>query len=97
MWGSMMVGVKNRDYLGHNFFSSDLISSVTVLILCPGDWKRNSIYVFFFFFCLVFLGPHLWHMEVPRLGFKPELQLLAYATAPATPILNPPNKAWDGT
>lgn len=54
MWGSMMVGVKNRDYLGHNFFSSDLISSVTVLILCPGDWKRNSIYVFFFFSVLSF-------------------------------------------
>ena len=36
---------------------------------------------FFFFFFLVFLGPHLWHMEVPRLGVKLELQLLAYATA----------------
>ena len=31
------------------------------------------------FFC--FLGPHLCHMEVPRLGAEPELQLLAYATA----------------
>ena len=31
---------------------------------------------FFFFFCLlsfVFLGPHLWHMEVPRLGVELEL------------------------
>ena len=26
----------------------------------------------------VFLGPHLWHMEVPRLGVQSELQLLAY-------------------
>ena len=32
-------------------------------------------YAFFFFF--VFLGPHLWHMEVPRLGVESELQLLA--------------------
>ena len=30
-------------------------------------------------FC--FLGPHLQHTEVPRLGVKLELQLLAYATA----------------
>ena len=32
----------------------------------------------------VFLGPHLQHMEVPRLGVKSELQLQAYATATAT-------------
>ena len=28
-----------------------------------------SILLFTFFF-FVFLGPHLWHMEVPRLGVK---------------------------
>ena len=28
--------------------------------------------VFVFFFC-VFLGPHPWHMEVPRLRVEPEL------------------------
>ena len=39
----------------------------------------NFQMVFFFFF--VFLGPHPWHMEVPRLGVKCELQLPAYATA----------------
>ena len=32
-----------------------------------------------FFFC--FLGPHLQHMKVPRLGVELELQLLATATA----------------
>ena len=37
------------------------------------------------FFFFVFLGPHLQHMEVPRLGVKLELQLLAYATATAMP------------
>ena len=38
------------------------------------------------FFCLfVFLGPHLRHMEVSRLGIELELQLLAYTTAIATP------------
>ena len=33
---------------------------------------------------LVFLGPHSWHREVPRLGVESELQLLAYSTATAT-------------
>ena len=34
-----------------------------------------------FFFSFFFLGLHLQHMEVPRLGVEPELQLPAYATA----------------
>ena len=37
--------------------------------------------IYLFIFC--FLGLHLWHMEVPRLGIKLELQLLAYTTATA--------------
>ena len=37
---------------------------------------------FFFFFCL--LGLHPWHMEVPMLWVKSELQLLACTTATAT-------------
>ena len=28
---------------------------------------------FFAFFFLAFLGPHPWHMEVPRLGVQLEL------------------------
>ena len=32
----------------------------------------------------VFLGPHLEHMEFPRLGVKLEPQLLTYPTATAT-------------
>ena len=35
-----------------------------------------------------FLGPQLMHMEVPRLGVKFELQLLAFATATATQYLS---------
>ena len=34
---------------------------------------------------LSFLGPHPWHMEVPRLGGRSELKLLAYSTAAAMP------------
>ena len=36
----------------------------------------------YFFF---FLGLHLRHMEVPRLGIKLVLQLLVYVTAIVTP------------
>ena len=36
----------------------------------------------FFFFC--FLGPHLKHLEVPRVGVELELQLLPGAIATAT-------------
>ena len=36
-------------------------------------------------------------MDVPRLGVKLELQLLAYSTATATPDLNPLSVAGDQT
>ena len=55
-----------------------------------------NVYLFFFvclfvfFFC--FLGPHLWHMEVPKLGVEMELQLPAYTTATAT---QDPSHVWD--
>ena len=42
------------------------------------------IFVYFYDFLnffLVFLGLHLQHTEVPRLGVKEEMQLPAYATA----------------
>ena len=38
---------------------------------------------FYFLFFLSSLGPHLWHMEVPRLGVESELYMLAYTTATA--------------
>ena len=53
--------------------------------VCPA-WSGSVhwLQVFFsvFSFCFVlfcFLGPHLWHMEVPRLGVKLELQQPATA------------------
>ena len=52
---------------------------------------QSFLFSFFFFlfslFC--FLGPHLQHMEVPRLGVKLELQLPAYATTTATATPDP--------
>ena len=46
----------------------------------------KGIYNFFLFFG-VFLGPYPWHMDVPRLGVKSELQLPA-TTATAIPDLS---------
>ena len=34
-------------------------------------------------FVFLFLGPHLWPMEVPRIGVESQLQLPAYTTATA--------------
>ena len=39
-----------------------------------------NLSLFFFF-----LWPHLWHMEVLRLGVKLEVQLQAHTAATATP------------
>ena len=41
----------------------------------------SQLPVQFLFFSFVFLGPHPWHMEIPRLGVGSELQLPAYTTA----------------
>ena len=43
--------------------------------------RKNQVCPFFF---LVFLGLHLQHMEIPRLGVTSELSLLAYTTTTAT-------------
>ena len=51
----------------------------------------NLFFIFLISFCLffffVFLGLHLWHMDIPTLGVKSELQLPAYTTA--TAMLDP--------
>ena len=76
-------------------------------------WKYMCINLFsYFLFLFCFLGPEMWHMEVPRLGGGSELQLQAYTTATATDtshlcdlhhsswqcwILNPLSKTRDQT
>ena len=68
-------------------------------VVCGYTLACISLRLFFsfqwFFVCLfVFycLGPPLWHMEVPMLGVKLELKLLAYATHAA---MWDPNHVWD--
>ena len=61
-------------------------SKQTYQIRIPGgSTKRSAGFCFVLFLFFVFLGLHPWHMEVPSLGVKSELQLPAYATATATP------------
>ena len=54
--------------LKHFTFSSSWI--LVWLVSAVPQWELLSFFFFFFFFFFVFsvfLGPHLWHMEVPRL------------------------------
>ena len=45
-----------------------------VKLLCTSVFKVFGFFFFFFFFLsLSFLGPHPWHMEVPRLGIQSQL------------------------
>ena len=49
--------------------------------ICPLLFSHLLVFILFHF---CFLGLHLQHMEVPRLGVQSELQLPVYATATAT-------------
>ena len=50
-------------------------------------WLWQILFVF-----LIFLGPHIWHMEAPRLGVESELQVPTYTTATVT---QDPSRVWD--
>ena len=50
--------------------------AVSLYIGC--SWCQAVILFYYSFIYFVFLGPHLRHMEVPRLGVELELQLLTY-------------------
>ena len=67
--GCVVLG-RSPDPLGLQFIPDTVLSGSRSEVLKP-EWD------FCFFF---FLGPHLWHMKVPRPGVELELQLLAYAT-----------------
>ena len=48
------------------------------------DATAYTLILFFLFFFFCFFGPHLQHIDVPRLGVELELQLPATATATTT-------------
>ena len=83
----MYARATSGDKLNNNKFSLCSIRNISQVL----EKKRNNCFVgmyifppFYYehiFFCLFFLGPHLWCMKIPRLGIELELQLQAYATA----------------
>ena len=54
-------------------------------------WVCRLIYLF------VCLGPHLWHMEVPRVGVESELHLRPTPQPQQCQILNPLSEARNRT
>ena len=78
--------VRRRDY--NETVSQIFLIDLMWLVLRTYLWSKSLlndswISILFFLFLFVFLGLHLWHIEVSRLGVESELQLLAYATATA--------------
>ena len=65
---------------------TDNIHSALNLYLLFLKTLAASLYFKFFIFYFLLLGPHLWHMDFPRLGVKLELQLPAIATATARAV-----------
>ena len=68
------------------FLSNTQTLCQQMVILAKWRLFHFILYIIYLFICL--LGPHVQRMEVPRLGIKSELQLLAYTTAIATPDLS---------
>ena len=70
---------------GKSYFSIskflDRLVTLWMLIWCTHCCEKVRMVIIYL---LIFLGPHPWHIEVPRLGVKLELQLTAYAMATAT-------------
>ena len=79
----------------HNSFFSSVLKVWTLkcvlyclifYLLCTRSVYPTPFIIFFFFFFAFlnfFLGPHLQHMEVPRLGVKSDLLPSVHATATA--------------
>ena len=92
------------------FLSCSLPSFFSPSLPLPSFFFSVSPFIIYLFIYLFwFLGPHLWYMEVPRLGVESELQLPAFTTATEDPshvcttdqnswqclILNPRSKVRD--
>ena len=81
-----------HNYNNHNYHKN--YHTLLIIIKQIWAWVLNSLFVTrrlepvaWIFFCFLFcsLGLHGQHMEFPRVGVELEQQLLAYATATATP------------
>ena len=60
-------------YPGSNLHTQQILDFANLCSFLPPPLGTHYFPFFFFF-----LGPNVWHMEVPRLQVESELQLLAY-------------------
>ena len=71
----------------HYFIDSQNVYIRSIFTINLLNLKKNHVlisqYIFKVHISFCFLGPHMRHMEVPRLGVESELQLPAYTTATA--------------
>ena len=71
-------------------FPSQLFPRRHLLLLIMYTIRKSILdlkilFIFFLSFFIIFLWPHLRHMEVPGIGVQSELQLLGYTTSTAMP------------
>ena len=53
------------------------------IVVLQYQYLKVQAYICLFAYLFI-LGPHSWHMEIPRLGVEWEQELPAYATATGT-------------
>ena len=82
-FGKTVMIVLYYYYYVNTVFCRVMLYPVTSFLTFFPPRINLSLSLFFFFF-LPLLWPHLWHMEVPRLGIGAELHLQACATATTT-------------
>ena len=87
-WTDSLIFSPPLSYMSYLFSFALLAGSVLQFLFQPfysifHSFPHVCLFVFSFF-----VGPHLQHMEVPRLGVKSKLQLPAYTRATATPDLS---------
>ena len=61
---------KKKILMGRYKMKDQNLPKVTLFWMSPYD---RPFYLFYFIILFYFLGPQVWHMEVPRLGVKSEL------------------------
>ena len=88
---SPRVDIHTWAFIHPYFFLPSFLPSFPPILLPPSLLSTCSVLSF------IFLGPHRWYMEIPRLWVESELQLLVYATATAMLYPIPTEQARDWT
>ena len=66
----------------HHAFKKYIYYILLYVLLLYIIYLHNTHYkIYYIYLYCIYLGPHLWHMDVPRLGVESELHLLACTSA----------------